>query len=340
MSASQTRVTFRDIAREAGVSVASVTHAFRQDTHVSAATRTHILEVANKLGYRPHPLVAALMSEVRRKRVAEEQPVLGMIDFFQGPSLMRNTSRRFIYEGARERAESLGHRLDLFEPMEEKIDLRRFTKILNARNIKGIVLPPLPNEPLLPEGIPWKKFCVVTTGFTSINPTFHSVAADHFSGINLALSKLVEKGYKNIGFYVSRDIDQRVKSAWSSGYFHWAVLAKLSPTKLYHLYEGVPEQEIFYRWVEKKNPDAVIVDFGCRKKDLWVSLKGKGHPEIVTLIHKPNSDELSGVDQNYHHIGAAAIDILTAHLYRNEIGTPDYPKKVLIDPKWIDQKQE
>ena len=329
------RVTFRDIARESGVSVASVTHAFRGNTHVSAEKRAVILEAAEKLGYRPHPMVAALMSEVRRKRVAEDQPVLAIVDFFSGSGLMRHTSRRLILQGARKRAEELGHRLDLFEPAEQGMEPASLGRMLYARNILGIVVPPLPGEEILPEGVPWEKFCVVTAGFSCQRTGFHSVVADHFAVINLALQELIQQGHQKIGLYISQDIDHRVCHAWSSAYYHWAIHSKLSPTKYCHFYAEAPTQEGFWHWVENKQPDAVIVDFIVDLKQAKARPKCGPQTEIVTLIRHPDYHHMSGVDQNYFSIGSAAIDLLTSHLYRNEIGPPEFPKKVLIAPKWV-----
>lgn len=331
-------VTFRDIAREAGVSIASVTHAFRGNHHVSEAKRKKILKVADKLGYRPHPMVAALMSEVRRNRVASEQPVIAMIDFFSGPALTRRTSRRLILAGARARAEELGHKLDLLEPVEDGIATERLAQILMTRSISGIILPPLPDEPRLPAGFPWEKFCVVTTGFSSEPLRFHSVTADHFAGVKLALEELKARGYEKIGFYLSDDIDHRVRHVWTSGYFHWAAESKTNPGRYTKLYKGLPRQEEFFDWLRKKEAQAVLVDFAFDLGRL-PKCAGRGRkPGIVTLINRPDEPVFSGIDQNYAHIGAASVDLLTSHLYRNEIGVPEYPKKVLIAPRWVEGK--
>jgi LacI family transcriptional regulator len=48
------RATIRDVAREAHVSVASVSRAFNGLSSVTAETRDHVLTVAKRLGYIPH----------------------------------------------------------------------------------------------------------------------------------------------------------------------------------------------------------------------------------------------------------------------------------------------
>ena len=54
------RATIRDVAREAGVSVTTVSHALNGKGTASEATRRHVLAVAERLAYRAHPMASAL----------------------------------------------------------------------------------------------------------------------------------------------------------------------------------------------------------------------------------------------------------------------------------------
>lgn len=47
-------VTIRDVAREAGVSVATVSHALTGYTDISVKTRQKIQETVRRLGYQPN----------------------------------------------------------------------------------------------------------------------------------------------------------------------------------------------------------------------------------------------------------------------------------------------
>lgn len=57
-----TRPTIHDVARRAGVSATTVSHAFSGKGVVSAATRQHVRQVARALGYRPDILAQGLRS--------------------------------------------------------------------------------------------------------------------------------------------------------------------------------------------------------------------------------------------------------------------------------------
>ncbi len=54
------RVTIKDIARQAGVSMTAVSFAFNDPGRLSKATQERILQVAEHLGYTPHPVARSL----------------------------------------------------------------------------------------------------------------------------------------------------------------------------------------------------------------------------------------------------------------------------------------
>ena len=56
------RVSIRDVAREAGVSVTTVSHALNGKGRLNPETRRRVLEVAERLGYRPNPAARSLVS--------------------------------------------------------------------------------------------------------------------------------------------------------------------------------------------------------------------------------------------------------------------------------------
>jgi LacI family transcriptional regulator len=56
------RPTIREVAREAGVSIATVSHALSGKRPVSGATRKRITNAARKLGYRPNQVAAAMIT--------------------------------------------------------------------------------------------------------------------------------------------------------------------------------------------------------------------------------------------------------------------------------------
>lgn len=56
------RISIKDVAREAGVSVTTVSHALNGKGRLNAGTRRHVQEVADRLGYRPNLAARSLVS--------------------------------------------------------------------------------------------------------------------------------------------------------------------------------------------------------------------------------------------------------------------------------------
>jgi DNA-binding LacI/PurR family transcriptional regulator len=56
------RVSIKDVAREAGVSVTTVSHALNGKGRLNPATRRRVQDVAERLGYRPNPAARSLVS--------------------------------------------------------------------------------------------------------------------------------------------------------------------------------------------------------------------------------------------------------------------------------------
>src|SRR5262245_9683227 len=56
------RISIKDVAREAGVSVTTVSHALNDKGRLNPDTRARVREVAERLGYRPNPAARSLVS--------------------------------------------------------------------------------------------------------------------------------------------------------------------------------------------------------------------------------------------------------------------------------------
>ncbi|MBM3851821.1 MAG: LacI family DNA-binding transcriptional regulator, partial [Verrucomicrobia bacterium] len=67
------------VAIAAGVSAMTVSRVLRNSPYVSTETRQRVLRAAQKIGYRPNPEVARLMSIVRGAKGRRAHAVIGVI---------------------------------------------------------------------------------------------------------------------------------------------------------------------------------------------------------------------------------------------------------------------
>lgn len=67
-------LNMEDVARAAGVHQTTVSRALRNDRRLPEQTRQRIRKLAERLGYRPHPLLTALGVNLRRGRPITRSP--------------------------------------------------------------------------------------------------------------------------------------------------------------------------------------------------------------------------------------------------------------------------
>src|SRR5437762_809917 len=60
------RITVKDLARQLGMSVSTVSRAFYEDAVIAPDTREKILRHAAEIGYRPNPLARSLITKSSR----------------------------------------------------------------------------------------------------------------------------------------------------------------------------------------------------------------------------------------------------------------------------------
>src|ERR1700758_5798690 len=103
-----------EIAQSVGVAPSTVSRALRSDPRISAATRQRVEEAAEKLGYRPNPLVSALMANRRRRGGAGEVDVIALVTNYGGRTDWRTKEVcRWEHDGIQRRAGELGFRIEI-----------------------------------------------------------------------------------------------------------------------------------------------------------------------------------------------------------------------------------
>lgn len=350
MSDSPARITFRDIAREAGVSSATVSLALRNSSQISLTVREKIRKITERMGYVPNPLLSAYQASVRAAKPAKFQAVLGWINDSPEEDAWAKPWLRPLLEGARARAAILGYQLDeIWVPDIKKEapseNFKRWDRILRARGIHGVILPLMNRRQHML--LPWQKYSVVCVGkhHTAIEESaiqipecsqHHRVSSDHFFNTHLAIRRLRESGCRRIGLVLSDFLDRESDHACCAIFLQsctkWPrkeclpVLISDSGSKIRD-------------WAARYRPDAVI----CGHPEVRKHIESAGlrAPADVRLVHlniAPDVADWTGIDRRWPLLGSAAIDLLSAHMLRNEQGEPLYAKEMSIEGVWVEGK--
>jgi LacI family transcriptional regulator len=331
--------TMHEIAERAGVGKATVSLALRDDPRLRPETRRRIQRLANKMGYRTNATVANLMAQLRASRTPKYQATLGLLNVSHDPRILSGlcTFREWV-KGCNERAAQLGYGLDPFWLHEPGTSPSRLAKILESRNIRGLVVAALLDRGGLPEEfeVIWRRFACIVVGVHPAAPPLNFSSNDQYLTALHAIQRLWSRGYRRMGLVISPEVDAMVERRFSAGF--WAGIDAIDgreriPVFPYHM----GREASFRAWFSQHRPDAILCLHHEVKK--WVLDMGVKVPEEVGLAHLDRHDELSdwsGMHQNNTLIGAAAIDMLVGQLHRNEVGLPEFPKASFIQSAWID----
>jgi len=323
------------IATEASVSRAAVSMALRNHPRIPASTRKRIQAIADKLGWKPNPLLAEAMSAIRAGQPPVDRVTLAWVTTEKRRDSWKDSpfdSR--AYEGAAARAENAGYRLDHFWVGDANGNPHRLSEILYNRGITGVLLAPL-NAPSRFD-LNWDHFAAATFAHTLIEPHLHCANDNHVGGSRVCVARLHGAGRLRIGLAIAERLDNRVEDLWTAGYLLETFEEGLSDIELLHRPNEVHEAE-FLRWVKNAKPDAIIGT--ARKIPEWLERAGYKVPEdiaFVSLDLASDDGSIAGIYQDAHSIGAAAIDMIAGQLLRHERGVPSIPKNTIIDGRWIE----
>ncbi len=181
------RVNIADVARETGVSAQTVSRALNNKGEISAETRTRVLEIVERLGYRPNTLARGL--------VTHKTSTLGLVV----PDIA-NPFFSEVTRGAEDAAHRAGYSLLLCNTMENPTREMEALRTLEEQQVDGILLcsSRLSEEEL---GAMLARLpAVVLVNRESPGDDLKSVCVDDEAGARCATQHLLHSGHRSIAF--------------------------------------------------------------------------------------------------------------------------------------------
>lgn len=184
-------VTLKDIARETGYSITTVSRALNNYDDVSAETKAHIRDTADRLGY--YPNVTA--QHLRQRRT----DTLGFII----PTTRRHFSDPFFIEfltGVGDEASDQSYDLlvSTQSPGPGEIDVYR--RFVRGKRVDGLVIVRTRRQDPRIEYLLEQEFPFVAFGRTETSHAFLFVDEDGRAGMAQATQHLIDQGHRRIGF--------------------------------------------------------------------------------------------------------------------------------------------
>ena len=325
------RVRQIDIAEALQLDRSTVSKALKGDPAIAEATRRRVREAAQRLQFRPDPMLTALAHYRKRGREAYRSTIAWVNNYPRSTSMEMFPGFADYYRGAEARCGELGYQLEPLWIDGSRLNVRRLPEVLKARGIRAVVFAPQAAVGVhMP--FPMEDFCVVAIGYSLVEPAMDIVTNDHFATMTDILERLRRDGHERIGCYLW-DIDnermgRRARSAFLaySSEYNCCV----------HTYREF-EADVFTSWIRENRLDAVVCR-GLAQAGAW-RRPGKDGPQSVRFVgYAIEADErqLSGMSHNNLLIGVRAAEWVSSKLERGQFGATELPQRLLVSSQWID----
>ena len=333
MSSKQRTITIKDIARKAGVSIATVSRATNPDIRSLVADETlqTIDEAIRQLGYTPN-LAARNLRATRCKTLGVLIPHI--------PNVFVSDYHAKIFSGISNALLDSGYRFKLiaFKPDPGAFDKYPFR---SAEGIDGLILTYWPMFFSKKSILEKLDLPVVIVNDPEDDMHAHFVAGDSVQGAQLAAKYLYEKGHRRVAILAGneRSSDSRTRVETFRKFYEKAGV-KISSD---FILRGNFEEEDAYRatgWIDLKK-DRITAVFCCNDDMAYGVLRrlresGLSSPEDVSVIgfddngRSPHTEPpLTTVRVPVSKLGESAVRTLLAFLRGDYEGKFYYGRTVL-----------
>lgn len=184
-------MTIHDVAKASGVSITTVSRALNGYPDVSKETRQRVLEVANRLNYRP--------SAVARSLVMNRTKTVGLV---VSDMTKYRLGHYFMYEvvnGIHDGLADLGYDMTLVSTTTARQRLISYLDFCTERRFDGVILMGIRlDDPYMREVVEAPLPSVVLD-VPLLSDHCGYVTTDNVYGAKLAVRHLIERGHKRIG---------------------------------------------------------------------------------------------------------------------------------------------
>jgi LacI family transcriptional regulator len=329
------RVTMADIARSLGVDPSTVSLALKNSPRITKAVRRQIHEAAEKMGYRRDPFLGALNYYRHHHGAAPSvtAEIAWINRWVPSERLLQYQEFNRYWQGANEQAKGYGFKLEPFNASQDS--LKSLERILRARRIRGVLIPPHPH--FLEWDMAWENYSVVRFGY-SISKLHTNVAApDQWEAGLLAYRNIRRQGYHRIGFVSSEraEIVTNFCGGFLLGQFRDGVAAKEMVLILKHRSEKEDLKNLS-SWLQKNKPDAIFTTMSETQDYLLKLQRPMGENLGIAATSILDTPVSAGIDQNSVEIGRIAVDMLVSLIQSNQLGLQTNRRVVTIPPLWVD----
>lgn len=323
-------VTIRDVAKEAGVSVATVSRIINNKGAASVETIAHVKKVIEEMNYKPNSLAKSLSNQ-KSDVIALLVPTLNN-PFF--PELVREIENA---------ANRMGYHIYLCNSDDERSKVKYYLNYMVDHFVAGAIINSLHVEDKDLALLEESGIKTVTIDRSSVYHSYSSIAVDHVSGAKKAVSHLLKDQQDERVVFISGPKDEQSAKDRLFG-FESALLDKHEKVDRiivygdfgmesgYEAITSLFEQGVQFDSIFSSN-DAMA--FGAMRACFE---RGLNIPKDVRIVGYDNTSfsnysnpPLSTVDQKKADIGKLAVNELLRLLKNNKA----QPEKYTLEPNLV-----
>ena len=336
------RPTLKDVARESGYHITTISLALRDHPSIPEATRQKIREIAQRMGYERNPVYHALSRFRQQGRICAPAPRIAYLENLGlGSGNTRPPYMQAILAGARRQAELLGYQLEVLTVGEDDHDTHSLTAYLTEHQISGLILGSfIPGFSEI--ALNWDDYAVAKIHSRHMEPEATTVGNDQLREVRMAFRHLAEAGYQRIGLAVGRSDEDASGHRHTAGFLmEEAPLPpdrRVPPLLFPYNISGEDLSGMIARWVRRHHVDAVICNWSSIQ--LLLEQQGLKVPDDVACatlcLCDPAPPGLAGVRPNFDLVGERAVSIVVAQLKSAQRGLPEFPSSIYVQSVWQD----
>jgi LacI family transcriptional regulator len=329
----------RAIAKELGLTQATVSMALRNVRSIPESTRELVRKKADEMGYKPSPQVSTLMERIRSGRQVEDHSCIAIIvDAASEADWLdrKGETYRLQYAGYKARASLRGYRTECFFLRAKGMSAEAVDRQLYARGIEGVILAAPYNSESKPIELQWERYALSTVSYSWSFPRVDRISSHHRHAMDQAFSQALARGYQRIGFCLPENASKGgVDANWMAGYL--IAQMQLPRSRCLPAFIGSPnatDLKLFQQWYERWKPDVLVSLIG--EERTWLEQMGLDYPRELALVclNCPSGSEFSGMNENNQFVGETVADHVINLVTRTERGLPKYPKVILTEGFW------
>jgi LacI family transcriptional regulator len=321
--------TLRDVAKEAGVSLASASYALRGHPTVSVETQRNVAAVAARLGYRVNPQLAAFMQARRTGRSMRTDATVALV--YGGPKQPKEGDSYFglCLQGIRSLAAERGYALDMIRWNAERDAMAvKLARVLEQRGIRGMLLMPADDVSRWTLPLDWTRFFGVALDHSLTGVPVHRVTDHHAADMMTALEQVKAVGWKRPGLVLDPRNNDRTREMRLGAYLARVAhdFPEAPPPLL--VASGEKRAATVRAWVKAHRPDGVLsTERGLREAI------GKETP-LVSLTNYTQATEHPGILIDGEGVGRTAAFLLFSLLENPRTAAALRPQTILVEGRW------